>query len=820
MSNIQIPNLPAVIALNGSEQLETVQAGVSSKVTVGQIGAFVQTQFPAPNANIVSVATLAALRALLTRPAVVITEGYAAPRDNGGGVWYWDDGDTTTVDNAGTVVQCSSANNGRYKRLYEGPLMIEWFGAVEGGVITQQLRNCLNYAATTGEAVTNFPGSTFDVDDSISVGGGAVQLLWDQQNALFRQTAKFKGLFLFPGNSSVSNFRWAYTTPRGFAITNIVLGNPTTIYTTANDFTTGDSIYLANIAGTTELNERSTTCTVLSATAFTVPIDSTLYTPYVSGGTAAQRPTTGGQGFSGWQAITGAWVTGDYVELHNGTAENFYSLACVRGPVVLNAAGPGGYDYRPQAVGFRVTDLRTISCDFVLTGGSLNGPYIRSLRMTSPTHYTVPPHMIYLQNPTVSPESISGAANNGAGGIRITTAGTNAFTTGLSVTIAGVGGTTEANGTWIVTRISTTQFDLQGSVFANAYTSGGSARVTMEGFTDGAQIYDVYLADYPYAEALKLSNFRFGTLEGVRLENCSGGNITLSYATNNKIVAPTILNVASGSYGIRQTDILGDDNQIIGGTITGAIDAHFYAVLAAGGDRLTVIGATSVSNFGVGLSSAIRTFANGSSGRMICRSCVDIQLQNNAQYSYGNTTNGGELLIDNPIQRGRQGLLRTGSGSTTRLMVTPSFVDSWDAGNTACINNAGTLTVTSVASLDGSSFTGLVALKSVAETYTSPVITAGALTINLAFGTVFNITNDADITTFTISNSPANKATAFTLVITANGTGYAQSWGAAVKWSFGAAPTLSTTNGAVDVLTFITNDGGVTWFGSISGQAY
>ena len=37
MSNIQIPNLPAVIALDGTEQLEMVQAGVSSRGTATQL---------------------------------------------------------------------------------------------------------------------------------------------------------------------------------------------------------------------------------------------------------------------------------------------------------------------------------------------------------------------------------------------------------------------------------------------------------------------------------------------------------------------------------------------------------------------------------------------------------------------------------------------------------------------------------------------------------------------------------------------------------------------------------------------------------------
>lgn len=73
--------------------------------------------------------------------------------------------------------------------------------------------------------------------------------------------------------------------------------------------------------------------------------------------------------------------------------------------------------------------------------------------------------------------AVTGAANNGSGLIRITVADTDAapypIVTGQYRTISGIGGTTEANGTWQVTRINGTTFDLVGSVFANAYTSGG-----------------------------------------------------------------------------------------------------------------------------------------------------------------------------------------------------------------------------------------------------------------------------------------------------------------------------------------------------------
>ena len=69
--------------------------------------------------------------------------------------------------------------------------------------------------------------------------------------------------------------------------------------------------------------------------------------------------------------------------------------------------------------------------------------------------------------------SVLGTANNGAGLIRIQATGHHLLT-GDSVTISDVVGTTEANGTWTVTFVDSTHFDLQGSTFTNAYVSNGT----------------------------------------------------------------------------------------------------------------------------------------------------------------------------------------------------------------------------------------------------------------------------------------------------------------------------------------------------------
>lgn len=46
MANVQIPNLPAVVAVSGQELVEAVQGGTSVKVSIEQIGTYIGTTFP------------------------------------------------------------------------------------------------------------------------------------------------------------------------------------------------------------------------------------------------------------------------------------------------------------------------------------------------------------------------------------------------------------------------------------------------------------------------------------------------------------------------------------------------------------------------------------------------------------------------------------------------------------------------------------------------------------------------------------------------------------------------------------------------------
>ncbi len=80
----------------------------------------------------------------------------------------------------------------------------------------------------------------------------------------------------------------------------------------------------------------------------------------------------------------------------------------------------------------------------------------------------------FTQTPVLTATNIASSTGAPGGLVRITVASTANLTTGEIRTVTGANGTVEANGVWPITVISGTTFDLDGSVFANTWTSGGS----------------------------------------------------------------------------------------------------------------------------------------------------------------------------------------------------------------------------------------------------------------------------------------------------------------------------------------------------------
>ena len=88
-------------------------------------------------------------------------------------------------------------------------------------------------------------------------------------------------------------------------------------------------------------------------------------------------------------------------------------------------------------------------------------------------------------------------------------------------------------------------------------------------------------------------------------------------------------------------------------------------------------------------------------------------------------------------------------------------------------------------------------------------------TLDLATGGTFSFT-PSGATTVSFSNPPASgTATGFALEVVNTG-GYTITWPSSVKWHLGAAPTATSTK---ELYTFITTDGGTTYYGKLAGSS-
>jgi len=103
------------------------------------------------------------------------------------------------------------------------------------------------------------------------------------------------------------------------------------------------------------------------------------------------------------------------------------------------------------------------------------------------------------------------------------------------------------------------------------------------------------------------------------------------------------------------------------------------------------------------------------------------------------------------------------------------------------------------------------------EEATTVTSSSNATTINLQTGTNF-LHDLTENTTFTFSNPPAEAMT-FALKIIQDSSARAITWPGTVDWAAATAPTLTSTNNAVDYFVFTTIDGGTIWYGFTAGQA-
>lgn len=152
--------------------------------------------------------------------------------------------------------------------------------------------------------------------------------------------------------------------------------------------------------------------------------------------------------------------------------------------LVLGASNPGGsvVTWAYKSIGDEAQPNlfnRLLNYDYLLqrwTPAEFEGEFLASIARPGAT-------LESLDAIAPGAVSVSGAANNGSGLVRLTVSSTSGWTTGDYKSVSGVTGTTEANGHWTVTVIDGTHIDLQGSTYANAYVSGGIVGGSVDAMT-------------------------------------------------------------------------------------------------------------------------------------------------------------------------------------------------------------------------------------------------------------------------------------------------------------------------------------------------
>lgn len=97
---------------------------------------------------------------------------------------------------------------------------------------------------------------------------------------------------------------------------------------------------------------------------------------------------------------------------------------------------------------------------------------------------------------------------------------------------------------------------------------------------------------------------------------------------------------------------------------------------------------------------------------------------------------------------------------------------------------------------------------------------AGAATLDLAEGNVFDVTLNAAPVALTFTGATSGYACSFLLIARQDGGGGKTiTWPASVKWPDGA-PTLSSSGADIDMFAFTSVDGGTVWFGVTVGIGF
>ena len=115
---------------------------------------------------------------------------------------------------------------------------------------------------------------------------------------------------------------------------------------------------------------------------------------------------------------------------------------------------------------------------------------------------------------------------------------------------------------------------------------------------------------------------------------------------------------------------------------------------------------------------------------------------------------------------------------------------------------------------------GVVNFTTTTEAKGTPTIASSAVNLDLSTAALFAITLNSNVSASFINPPASPRVCTFTVAMSADGTTRAVTWPTTVKWAAGVPPTITSTIRKVDIFSFLTHDGGATYYGFTSDQNF
>jgi len=116
------------------------------------------------------------------------------------------------------------------------------------------------------------------------------------------------------------------------------------------------------------------------------------------------------------------------------------------------------------------------------------------------------------------------------------------------------------------------------------------------------------------------------------------------------------------------------------------------------------------------------------------------------------------------------------------------------------------------------SSSGNIHVQTATEASIVSTIVSSAVSLNLNSASMFLIPLNSNVEVSFTNPPPSSRVCSFTVALSADGTTRSVTWPTTVRWTAGTAPTITSASGKVDILSFLTNNGGISYYGFTSDQ--